>query len=431
MTENNEAWQRFFEKTETLHDIDLDGYTYVTAEALKLHGQREPRLMAKIDTLAERPDIFTKHRLALFPTRNGHYILFRDPDDKSYYRFGSEFGDLPIQEYVTNADLFAFDAFPGAQRLNESQAIDFAYISGLLQHFIQDSQIALAIRGRTYSNPFRFYLPNSKHPVEVVSVQIEIDAGYESPTGIYLIEAKVGRRNDFNIRQLYYPYLEWISRSQKRVVPIFLVYTNGKYYLSEFRFAQDFGDLRVVRHECFVINEQPRPPLSLTKVLGELPPTATLHEPVTPYPQANDLDKVLDVVAKVETGVSTKQEIAEAFEFDERQGDYYANAACYLGLLQREEGNFGLTEIGKRFLQTRSRALRNELVVRQLLSYPSYRAIFQMLQHKDFVLERLSNQQIAATIAAHTTLSGSTPGRRAQSVRSWLATLLRNAAFQA
>jgi hypothetical protein len=128
--------------------------------------------------------------------------------------------------------------------------------------------------------------------------------------------------------------------------------------------------------------------------------------------------------------MTTKQEIAATFEFDERQGDYYANAACYLGLLQRAKHGFGLTERGAQYLQTRSRALRNEMVVRQLLMRPTYRAIFTLLQHHNFVLEALSNRQIAATIEAHTSLSGSTPGRRAQTMRSWLAALLRNAEFQ-
>ena len=429
MTEKDEAWQRFFDQTETLQKIADAGHCYITADELKLYGQREPRLMAKIDTLAERPRIFKDRRLSIFPTKNGVYLLFEDPDEKSYYRFSDTIEKLPVQGYVANADLFAYDSFPGPQQLNESQAIDFAYISALLQHFTQDSQINLSIRGRVFSNPFHFYLPKSKEKIEVASVQIEIDAGYESPTGIYLIEAKVGRRDDFNIRQLYYPFLEWSSRSSKRIVPIFLAYTNGKYYLTEFGFAQDFGDLSVVRSECYVINERPRPPLSLNSLLSGLPPAEALREPDIPYPQADDLDKTLDVVAKVESGVSTKQQIAEAFEFDERQGDYYANAARYLGLLQREELGFGMTDIGTNYLKTRSRALRNEIVVRQLLMRPTYRAIFHQLQQHNFELEALSNQQIAATIETYTPLSGSTPGRRAQTVRSWLANLLRNAEF--
>src|SRR5690242_4153758 len=132
MSENNEAWQRFFAQSGALARIERDGFCTVTADELKLHGQREPRLMAKIDTLAERPRIFKDEQLAIFPTRNGVYLLFRDVEERSYYRFGREMDNeierLPIQEFVANADLFAYDSFPGPQRLNEAQAIDFAYI---------------------------------------------------------------------------------------------------------------------------------------------------------------------------------------------------------------------------------------------------------------------------------------------------------------
>lgn len=442
MTERDSAWQRFFEHSKALPAIQQEGHCYITADRLKQHGRREPRLMAKIDTLAERPKAFKEHGLSIFPVRNGEYILFPDPEERTFYRFGDEIEHLPIQQHISTADLLAYDSFPGSQRLSESQAIDFAHLSGLLQHFTQDSQLQLTIRGRAFSGAFHFYPPQNTHRVDVGHVQIEIDAGYESPTAIYLIEAKVGQRGDFNIRQLYYPYLEWKKRSLKRIVPIFLVYTNGKYYLTEFHLTEAFGELYAVRSACYVVDEQPRPQLSLGHLLADLPPAAALSEPAVPYPQADDLDKVLDVVALIgtqeirvdaasfTTKFTTKAEIAHAFEFDERQGDYYANAGCYLGLLQRQSGGFALTALGAAYLQTRSRALRNEMVVRQLLQRPTYRALLAQLCAENFDLARLTRTQIAETIATHTILGGTTPNRRGQSVRSWLAMLLRNADLQ-
>ena len=51
------------------------------------------------------------------------------------------------------------------------------------------------------------------------------------------------------------------------------------------------------------------------------------------------------------------------------------------GLLQRAEHGFAPTALGVQYLQTRSRVLRNEIVVRQLLMRPTYRAIFEQLLH--------------------------------------------------
>ena len=128
---------------------------------------------------------------------------------------------LTIEPFRPSQDLRAFDSYPGSQRLSESQAIDFAYISSLIQTFVGIEQMYLTIRGRLFSGAFSFRLPASfwlpagGHKVDISRVQIEVDAGYESNESICLIEAKVGKRDDFHIRQLYYPYLEWSRRFWK------------------------------------------------------------------------------------------------------------------------------------------------------------------------------------------------------------------------
>jgi hypothetical protein len=57
MTANSQAWKRFFEHTETLIEIEEKGFCIVSADELKIYGKREPRLMAKLDTLSSRPNI--------------------------------------------------------------------------------------------------------------------------------------------------------------------------------------------------------------------------------------------------------------------------------------------------------------------------------------------------------------------------------------
>jgi len=180
MTENDSAWQRYFDATDLLSRVESDGHAFIEAPQLKQLAEREPRLLAKIDTLAERPQIFKKNKLALFPTKNGQYILFKDPDEKTYYQLGDEIFSSTPQVYKPNDDLSRFDSFPGVQRLNESQALDFSLISSLLRQFTRDSSIHLAIRGRTFSKSFSFFLPVTRAEVKVNGVQIEVDGGYES-----------------------------------------------------------------------------------------------------------------------------------------------------------------------------------------------------------------------------------------------------------
>jgi hypothetical protein len=423
MSKNDVAWRKFFDGTDTLEEIRREGICHVLASDLKRVAGREPRLMAKLDTLAIRPKVFKQNSLTIFPVKNGEYVIFEDPEEKSYYSFSREENTPPVDVYDSQVDLTSFDAYPGNQNLSESQAIDFAYIASLIKHFTADENLWLAIRGRLFSGAFHFHLPTNDRRVDVSGVQIEVDAGYESPDAIYLIEAKVGKRADFHIRQLYYPYLEWSNRSRKRIVPIFLVYTNGKFYLYEFSFSQDFGALRVARSKCFSINESPIVRIQIRDLLEA---HRAGSEPQVPYPQADDLDKVVDLVSLVDNGVDTKVTIADFFEFHERQGDYYANAGRYLGLLDRRGSQFALTDLGRQFMQIRSVPGKSRILIEQLLTRPTFRATFELLRQRGMELEAISNEEITSIIEQFRNLSGSTPLRRASTVRSWLGWIMEN-----
>jgi hypothetical protein len=421
---NDAAWAAFFDRTDTLAQIEKQGFAYITAEQLNALKMRDARLLTKLDTLDDRPKVFREHELTIFPVKNGEYIVFRDPQNKTYFRLSEDQLELTPREYRSKIDLTAFDAFPRLQRLNESQALDFALISSLLCKFTCDDNLHLVIRGRTFSGEFTFDLPQAAHQVHVSSVQIEVDGGYESRDTIYLVEAKTGRRADFHIRQLYYPYLEWSRRSRKRIVPIFFFVTNGKFYFFEFFFDGSFGDLSVLRSESYVINESPVAQIRLSELIGRI---TSIGEPEVPFPQANDLDKVVDLLALIDStsggyaveGIR-KSAIAVHFEFDERQGDYYANAGVYLDLLKRGGAGFVLTNRGSLLIGTRSLARRIEILVEQMLQRPVLRDAFELLWMRGLDLEQVGLREIADIIRRHTDLSGSTPIRRASTVKRWL-----------
>lgn len=428
MTENSSAWDKFFNQTATLAEIEGRGYSYVTADSLKRITGREPRLLAKLDTLHDCPDIFKTHGLTIFPVKNGEYVIFKDPQRKTYFRLDEHQYPDPLEEYISGVDLNSFDAFPGIQRLNESQALDFAFVSSLLRKFTGDPGLNLVIRGRLFSGAFDFRLPETDHSVRVNGVQIEVDGGYESRDAIYLIEVKTGKRADFHIRQLYYPYLEWSARSRKHIIPILLIFTNGKFYFFQFRFNRDFGDLKIERASGFVVNEVPIARLSISQLTNR---TAVEPEPSVPFPQANDLDKIVDLVSLVDRSNVTKPEVAEHFDFDERQGDYYANAAIYLGFLTRANDGFTVTDLGQRFIGMKSLATRTEIMVEQMLKRPVFRSVFGLWKQYDLELDRVSPAEISALIEEHTPLSGSTPPRRASTVMRWLQWVQQNTIIEA
>lgn len=402
--------------------LERDGIVHVTADELKLHGGREPRLMAKIDTLAERPAALAERGLAIFPVRNGRYALFPDPAQKSFFRFGSAADPGPVRVHRSPVDLGAYDTFPRGREGSESQALDFAHLAGLIEAFCGEEGLRLTLRGRFFSGDFAFATPLRGLRVDVSRVQVEVDAGYEG-SSIALVEAKRGRREDFHIRQLWYPCLHWSALSRKPVRPIFFAYSNGVHHLTELAFGAGFGELEVKRSRAYVIDESPLAELDLPGLLERSPAE---QEPALSFPQANDLDRVADLVRLASEEPASKEAIAEAFDFDERQGDYYGNAACYLGLLRRGDGGFAITPAGAGFARLRTRAERTRALAERMLAVPSLRSCLALLVGRSYRMEKVAVGELSRLIKEHKGLEGPTLERRASTVRSWLTWLMEN-----
>lgn len=422
MTENDGAWRKVFDALGVGAGLAQKGLCLLSADDLKRHGQREPRLMAKIDTLQERPEIFREHEANILPVKNGLYVLFKDPGNRCYYKFGEAFEQVPMQRHCPTRPLDRFQTFSAGKQYSECQAIDASFLTGLLTRFFGDETAMLTLRGRLFSGAFDFTTPTGA-AIKVNRVQIEVDAGYEGERGIYLIEAKVGKREDFNIRQLFYPYLNWSRKTNRKVFPIFLTYTNGQYYFTEFEFTRTLGEIRIVRNEAYTIDDVPYARLEWKRLLKE---TSVIAEDDSPFPQADDLDKVIDLTQLVGNGMSEKWEFAEFFEFDERQGDYYANAARYLGLIKREEHSFQVAPAGRALNQMTSRGGRTELIARQMLARGAFRKILELLIERNFHLASLTHSEVAMIVARESGLNETTANRRATTARNWISWLLKN-----
>jgi len=421
MTQNDEAWGKIFERLPLLPEIEKTGFVYVSAEDIKTASdKREPRLLAKQDTKNSRPDVFKHNKLSILPIENGKYIIFRDEHVKTYFPLEKILAEIPTEQYIPTRDYSRYESLDMRNLSSESQAIDFANLVSLLKTFTNEKELSLTIRGRQRSEKFSIKIPGTDHLTEIDGVQIEVDAGFESPDKIYIFEAKLGRIEDFNIRQLYYPFKDWSSRSCKEIIPIFFVYTNGLFYILQFKFEEEYGKLQCVRSKCFTVNEPARLEVNLKQLLEEI---HIEPEPEVPYPQANDLDKVIDIVTNFHSAdLSNKPAIAEFFDFDERQGDYYANAGYYLGLLKRipDSTEFELTREGGYIARSLNRSRRNLLLLMQMMKRPSFNEIIRLFDNKNRDLTSLHIDILAPIIQKHVSLNETTARRRASTVMSWL-----------
>lgn len=143
-----------------------------------------------------------------------------------------------------------------------------------------------------------------------------------------------------------------------------------------------------------------------------------------PFPQANDLDKILDIIISFEGKGKTNEQISKQFKFHGRQGDYYANAAVYLGLLARDQdsvGSFVLTGLGKEIKRCQIRICRTRILFIQLLKKPVFRSTLILLRDCDYDLSKITKDAIALIIMEnYTGYSLTTSKRRASTVINWM-----------
>jgi hypothetical protein len=414
---NDRAWQLVFERTDLLKSIDETGYFLISAKELQSSSdERQPRLMVKFDFNFQRPQLFKKHQLNILPLKRGNYVVFRDPKNICYFVFDrAEEPGRPIS-FKPVADIEAYDTLERELCSTECDAVDLAHASGLLQFYCGTGPLTLTKRGRFGSGKFVVRIPGCGEEIPVEGAQIEVDSVYESEDAVVLIEAKRGFHEEFHTRQLYYPY-QWLQqKTRKKIVPIFLCYSNGKYQINQFEIGTEFGDMKLVRQEYFVIGKYAVAAGDLDSMVAT---SAEPEESKVAFPQADDVDKIVDVVSLVEAGIKDKPSLMDVFGFTERQATYYLTAARYLGFLSSTDD---LTPVGERLMSVPNQSERSKLILDCMFSRPALRNAILYFKAIDFDHHRISRHDIIAMIefARPKEYALSTLLRRADCVRTWL-----------
>lgn len=406
-TENDKGWQKYLQAK----GIHFDQPSYlVSATELKQLAEREPRLLSKFDTPEQLAAPIRAAGFTLLPVRNGQYLLVR----------GNLFVEIfpcPLQRQF--ASRLAFPLATAGRGSSESQYIDQAFNEGLLAEFLGiEGPLLQTIRGREYTGQFRFSLAGVEVAVE--SVQIEVDSGYESLRDIVLVEAKIGVPRHFNVRQLYYPYRHFsLLAPQKRIRTVFLGYDipTSAYHLYEYGFPRPNDPLSVQQQKCSVYRIAVQPRLTIYDLLDRRFETSN-----DIVPQADDLNKVYELLLLVESGVNNARDVADYFVFDQRQSSYYREEAEYLGLLQSDAGeNYVLTAGGIAVLsepaQTKARALARAVVN----SWVFRDLIVRAQINGRFAVEDIDRIIGAAKMPdGQPRYSGSTIPRRRRTIVAWL-----------
>jgi len=345
MTKNDGAWKQIFDQLNVMDEVEQKGFFDISANQIKEFGNREPRLMTKFDYEQSIPPTLKNNQLSILAIRNG---LYRIAQTNPYLKIDEELPEKIISVDFPD-DIISLDPF---EITTESNALDIAYLSGIMDEVFEE-KTRLTIRG-SFSRgvDFNFSLQDIKNnsiQYDVQGVGIEIDSGYEGNSSLNLIEAKIGGRNNLNIRQLLYPELYWrVNIQGKKELRNYILF----YQQPIFRFIPFIYD-----KDSFYVDQSKERAFKIKT--GELfdfhqieykEPELVNYD--APFPQADRFDKVVIIMSKIsEYGSVAKSDLQEDLSSDlglsERQTDYYFNVLKWMKVADYQDGEISLTLLGK------------------------------------------------------------------------------------
>jgi hypothetical protein len=404
-----EKWEIIIKKLE----IDVSkSVNFVTANQIKSITQEEPRVMAKMDRYENLPQIFKENNLFLLPISRREYAIIKG---NGYHKL--ETINKKIELYLTSKP------FPESAIGIESESVflDYANSCGLLEKLCQTTNLTPTVRGRRTTPNFSFKVKNdSSDIINTEHAQIEIDSAFETVNQIIIFEAKIGKPNSFNIRQLYYPFRTFYGK--KKIIRNFFfclipeekIYLFWEYIFDPF---DEFNSIKLIDSRQYKIK------------LSNNPISAKSYQKIHPIdkklniPQADDINKIIEFPLRVFEGYDTSEKMINVFGFVKRQSSYYRQAAELLGLVVLDRNKYKLTQKGEEILKLPAEKKSN-YVCKLLLEFPIINEIFiQISIDKDKVISRSDIMEI---LRKKSHITGATVKRRTQTIVSWFKWIRNN-----
>lgn len=414
-TKIDKFWENTFQKLKIIEAINNNGKYEILASQIKDLGQ-EPRLMTKFDNSAQLPSIFKQNNISILPTSRGSYVL---APYKTFFDF-PEYSQMSDINYVNFPDEII--SISPSTIYSEANAISCAYVSGIIEDFVEDINLKPTVNGRMKSGEFCFDIQNSLtnkfDNIKVNNSQIEIDGGYEGAESLTIIEAKNNIADDFIVRQLYYPYRKWKNIIEKKINTVYLVYSNNIFHLYNYVFedTNNYNSLCLYKHKKYTFEKIN---ITLKDIETVLQKVKICDEPQVPFPQADKFERVINLMELLNEHEMSKEEITNNYAFDRRQTDYYVNAGKYLNLFNEKQGVVQLTENGRQILCS-SYCKRQLKLVNSILSHKVFKECFEQSLSFGRIIDRNSIIARMKSNNLYNVNSDDTFYRRASTIASWL-----------
>ena len=410
-TKNDRAWAQIFQDFHILESIERDQVYQISSS--QINRYREARLMTKFDHREDLPSIFSKNSLSILPIGRWTYLI---------WKFDTHF-DIVYNDTIHNIEgRNDLESIEKESLFSESIAINYALVTGMLQDLLWE-ECEPTVSWRMSSSAFSFSILRRDVDEQTINVdvdraQIEIDWWFESAEKFLLIEAKMWKCNDFIVRQLFYPYRLRRQKIDKEIVPVFMTYSNDVFSFFVFRFNDEnnYNSIELVRQQNYVVNYEP---ILLEEVRHILNTVTLIPEPTdTPFPQADDFEKCINLLEILNSSIKTNMEISEEYWFVLRQAGYYKNSLKYLWYVDfPHRWEMVLTPEGERIM-TLSRRERILALISNILSHTVFNQTLRRMIENWGIL-RMSEIVSIMQQANLQGISWTTYRRRASTVSAW------------
>ncbi len=423
-TKNDVAWENIFKEYQILEKeyqilekISERGSFEI--DAITINQFRESRLMAKFDHQVNLPRIFQQNSLSILPLSRYRYVIGYF-DAYHQVKYDSEIQPIPVTfpNYLESLDYETLTS--------ESLAINCAFHAGMIADILDADEVFHTVSGRMSTGSFDFSInrlsSNSPYLLEVNNSQCEIDAGFETEEYFLIVEAKMYGVDNFLIRQLYYPYRLWSSKVNKKVWVALMTFSNStsqfSFFLYDFDNLSDYNSIRLIQQKNYIISPEEITRDDISEVFNSI---EVVPEPDITLPQADDFNRIVDLLTWLYERELTKDEITMKYQFAGRQTNYYTDAGRYLGLVDKiqtsgsKDITFCLTEKG-RSLISKKHKFKILSLIETILKYPVFYKTFEMTLQTGEIPQKEKVSEIMSSL----NYGDKTKNRRFQTVRSWV-----------
>lgn len=409
---NDKAREQIFEKYDILNKIESNWIYEISAKDIT--PIREARLMTKFDHVEDLPKIFSENKLSILPINRWTYVIWHF---KTHTKIS--YSNVHIQNIEPRTDLESIDK---NNLFSESIAINYALATWMLKDLLNEN-CEPTVSWKMGSSSFSFKVIDKVSDTQVVldvnNAQIEIDWGFESDSKLLIIEAKMWKCDDFIVRQLYYPYRLRKQKVNKDVIPVFMTISNDVFTFFVYKFSDDsdYNSIELVKTKSYAISFEP---ITFDEVKEIFSRVKIIPEPEnTPFPQADDFEKVINLLEILQSWEKTDDELADEYNFVIRQSHYYKNATKYLWYANFERWEpLKLTEKWKKLME-KSRRERLLSFVNDILSHPVFNKTFNRYIETSWNINKSEIVWIMKWCNLKDIDSEATYNRRASTVRWW------------